>query len=621
MTRRSLVDIAVTGVLAAAYLAAGKFGLSLAFVNTSATLVWPPTGIAIASLLLLGYRFWPGVLIGAFLVNVTTSGSIATSIGIASGNTLEAILAAYLVNKLANGRNALDRPADVFKFAGLAAMLSTTVSATLGVSSLLLGGLAGWTDYRTIWLTWWLGDAVGALVVSPVIILWALEARWTWNRPRFFEGTALLLFLLLVGSIVFTGWLLPNHGYPLEFICIPPLVWAGFRFRRRGAATLVFVLSIISIWGTLRGYGPFARESPNESLLLLQAFMGVISIMTLALAAVVAERRRAEGTLLHLASIVESSSDAIIGKNLDGVILSWNSGAEKIYGYAADEAVGKDISLLTPPNRLDEIRLILEKVKRGERVEQYETKRVTKRGQEIDVSLTVSPTRNASGQIQGASVIARDLSERKRFEARLVHLADHDALTDLVGRRRFQFEIGRQLALSQRYGTTGAVIFVDLDDFKCVNDTLGHGAGDRLLMSLSRLLRGRLRKADLLARLGGDEFAVLAPQTNSDQASQLARQLLLALGQHVTVLDDGRSVGVTASVGIALFPEHGSTVEALLARADRAMYQAKRAGGNRFIVHVGRGDLRDDNRFDDEESVGRRCEGDSWKYTANPSSI
>lgn len=609
MLRRSLADIVATGAVTAAYLVAGKLGLSLAFVNASATLVWPPTGIAVASLILLGYRFWPGILIGAFLVNVTTAGSIATSFGIASGNTLEALLAAFLVRRLANGRNAFDGPADVFKFVGLAAILSTTVSATVGVSNLLLGGLASWAESRTIWLTWWLGDAVGAIVVSPPILLWANETRWTWNWRRFLEGAALLLFLSSAASIVFTGWLLPNHGYPLEFVCIPPLIWAGFRFGRREVATLVLLLTTISIWGTLRGYGPFARESPNESLLLLQAFTGVIAIMTLALAAVVAERRKAQGTLSHLASIVESSNDAIIGKNLDGVILSWNSGAEKIYGYAAGEAIGKNISLLAPPSRLDEIPLVLEKLKRGERVEQYETTRVTKGGQVIDVSLTVSPTRNASGEIQGASVIARDLSERKRFEARLVHLADHDPLTDLIGRRRFRFELERQIALSQRYGAGGAVIFLDLDDFKRVNDTLGHRAGDQLLVRLSRLLKARLRNADLLARLGGDEFAIVAPRTNSDQARQLTRQLLSAVGRQVAVLDDGQSVGITASAGIALFPEHGSTVEMVLTHADRAMYRAKQAGGNRLIVQARRGDRRKGKRFDGAESVREALRG------------
>src|SRR5207249_4219314 len=159
------------------YFIAGKLGLKLAVVNANATAVWPPTGIALAALLVFGYRVWPGIFLGAFLVNITTAGSVATTIGIATGNTLEGLLGAYLINRFANGRRALERSQDVFKFATLAALLSTTVSATFGVTSLCLGGYARWTDYEPIWLTWWLGDVVGAFIVAPLLLLWSADPR------------------------------------------------------------------------------------------------------------------------------------------------------------------------------------------------------------------------------------------------------------------------------------------------------------------------------------------------------------------------------------------------------------------------------------------------------------
>src|ERR671934_766548 len=138
-----------------AYLAAGKLGLKLAFVNASATAVWPPTGIALAAVLLLGYRVWPGILLGAFLVNLTTAGSAVSSLGIALGNTLEALVGGYLVNRFANGRRAFERPQDLFKFVLLAALVATTVSATIGILSLSLTGYAAWGDFASIWSTWW----------------------------------------------------------------------------------------------------------------------------------------------------------------------------------------------------------------------------------------------------------------------------------------------------------------------------------------------------------------------------------------------------------------------------------------------------------------------------------
>jgi len=283
------------------YIVAGKLGLKLAFVNASATAVWPPTGIALAAFLILGSWIWPAVFVGAFVVNLFTAGSVVTSIGIALGNTLEALLGAHLVRKFAGGRQAFQRAWGVFAFA-LAALVSTMVSATCGVTTLVLGGLARWDDYGTIWLVWWLGDATGALIVTPLLLLWSVRPRSLWPWPRMVEAAALFSGLLFVGLIIF-GQLFQttNEHYPVEYACVPFLVWAAFRFGPRKASTCLVLLSGIAIFGTLNGFGPFARASQNQSLLLLQAFMGIIAIMVLALAAVVAERNRIEAELRHLA--------------------------------------------------------------------------------------------------------------------------------------------------------------------------------------------------------------------------------------------------------------------------------------------------------------------------------
>src|SRR5271169_4210816 len=158
---RSYTRSALVLLVAVIYLIAGKLGLRLAFANPSATAVWPPTGIALAALLILGYRVWPSVFFGAFLVNITTSGSVATSLGIAVGNTLEALIGCYLVNRFAHGSKVFSRAQDVLRFAALAGLVSTAISATLGVTSLCLGGLARWSEFGPIWSTWWLGDAGG----------------------------------------------------------------------------------------------------------------------------------------------------------------------------------------------------------------------------------------------------------------------------------------------------------------------------------------------------------------------------------------------------------------------------------------------------------------------------
>lgn len=284
--------------VAAGYFVAGKLGLSLASVHASASPVWPPTGIALAAFLLLGRRVWPAVFVGAFLVNATTAGNLATSIGIASGNTLEGIVGAFLVTRLANGRGAFERALDVFRFMVLAGFVSTMISATFGATSLWLAGFAQGSDFGPIWLTWWLGDAAGAVVVAPAVLLWLANPRLTWVPAQSSEAAVLGATIALVGSIVFGGFLLPpGRGYELSFLCLPPAIWAAFRFGPRGTATAVLFLSAIAIWGTLRGSGPFPGHSENESLLLLQGFMIVLSVTASSLTAMVSQYRRTLGEL------------------------------------------------------------------------------------------------------------------------------------------------------------------------------------------------------------------------------------------------------------------------------------------------------------------------------------
>jgi len=210
----------------------------LAFVHASATAVWPPTGIALVAFLLLGPRVGPAIFLGAFLVNITTAGSVATSIGIAAGNTLEGVVGAYLVQRFARGRHVFERAQDVFRFAVLAGVVSTTVSATAGVASLSLGGFLNWGDYASVWWTWWLGDAAGALVVAPVLVLWVtnpLVRRGLWQS---LEAALMMLLLIVASQAVFGGVLpIPVHDYPLDFLCVPMLVWAAFRFGQLAATT------------------------------------------------------------------------------------------------------------------------------------------------------------------------------------------------------------------------------------------------------------------------------------------------------------------------------------------------------------------------------------------------
>ena len=432
--------------IAAAYFVAGKLGLQLAFSNPSATPVWAPTGIALATLLLAGYDVWPAILVGAFFVNLTTAGSVATSLGIAVGNTVEGLVGAYLVNRFARGRWAFERARNVFRFILLAAVLSTAVCATIGVTTIAFAGMARWADYGSVWVTWWLGDAVGDMVVAPMAILWTLSRRVRWEPPKVFEALGLVAGLAVVGLVVFGG-ILPVKNYPLEFLCVPLFVWAAFAFGQREAATAVLLQSGIAIWGTLAGFGPFVRSTPNESLLLLQAFMGVTAVVTLVLAAVVRERREGE--------------------------------------------------------------------------------------------------------------------ERLRL------LAVSDPLTGLANYRKLTDALEAEVRRSSRTDRPFAVVLLDLDGLKKVNDRHGHLVGSRALCRVAEVLHGSCRGVDTAARFGGDEFAVVLPETGEDAAWLVARRV----GERVA--RDGEKPAITVSVGVAVYPRDGMTLEALLSSADQVLYQSK----------------------------------------------
>ena len=296
-------------------------------------------------------------------------------------------------------------------------------SSTLGVTCLALGGLVTLDASASVWLTWWLGDVGGDLVVAPVLLLLlAPQGRGWFASHRRVEGALLVAALALVGLTLLGGFGPWATSAPLAFFAIPPLLWASFRFGQLEAAAATALLSTFAIKGVLNGHGPFSWGSPNQALLILQAFMAVMSVTALAVAAAVAERRRAEDALARTAAIVESSDDAILGKTLDGLVTAWNLAAERLYGYTFAEVVGRPISMLVPGDRDDEIPEILDKVRRGEGVEHYQTERVRKDGRRVVVSLRVSPIRDTTGRVVGASAIARDITEQKEAVDRLARL-------------------------------------------------------------------------------------------------------------------------------------------------------------------------------------------------------
>jgi diguanylate cyclase (GGDEF)-like protein/PAS domain S-box-containing protein len=292
------------------------------------------------------------------------------------------------------------------------------------------------------------------------------------------------------------------------------------------------------------------------------------------------ERRRSERAVSDLAAIVQSSDDAIVSLSPEGLIESWNPGAERLYGYTPAEAIGRPISIVEPRGRPGETPAVLALVRRGQAVEGLETLRVRRDGSEVHVSVSVSPIVDAGGEVIGVAEIGRDITARKQVDRRVAYLAYHDDLTGLPNRLMFAEHLDLALARAQRHGREVAVLYVDLDDFKHVNDTYGHEAGDQLLRQVARRLERATRATDLVARHGGDEFLVLAadlPVEGSPSAREIAHTIAdhIAHALSVPATIDGTTISAGGSVGIAVYPEDASSRDELLRRADAAMYRSK----------------------------------------------
>ena len=415
-----------TALLAAAYFAAAKASLLLAIPPGYATAVWPPSGIALAAILMLGTRFWPGISIGAAAVNLTVEASLPAAALIATGNTLEALAGAALVRRTMGIPYAFERGEDVVKFVAIAA-LSPTIAATVALIPLSLGHALPLSDALWNWWTWWQGDAAGIIIVAPLILSWSVRAEFEWSLGRALEAACFGLLLLAATWVIFSSGSPDAFPYPLTFLVAPFVIWAAFRFSQREVVTANAAVCALAVWYTVARRGPFSTFSLNENLLLLVAFVSTVVVTGLVLSAAVGERRRAaehrlsESEERFRLTVRDVTDYAIFMLDPEGRITSWNTGAERIKGYRAEEIVGHHFSRFYPDEdaRKGKPAATLEEAKASGRF-QDEGWRVRRNGTMFWASVVVTATRNEHGKLLGFSKVVRDLTERKRAESELM---------------------------------------------------------------------------------------------------------------------------------------------------------------------------------------------------------
>lgn len=353
MRRGTLPTIGLCLIVAVVYFAGAEVGLSLASLHQNVTPVWPPTGIAIASVLIFGPRVLPGIFIGALAANLPTSLPSPFTVGIAIGNTLEALTAWFLLQRSKHWRNSFDSVGEVLTFVVYAAVLAPLVSATIGSLNVWLGDPTQAGRFIPLWLTWWMGDGFGALIFTPLIISWS-SSRLI-NSEDMPEIGSLSVVLVIVVLVVFGGWFPgPVKTYPLAYLCLPCLLWAALRFDQRIVTSAIVLITAVAVWGARHGYGPFVQPgSNNVTLLLLISFVGTSSLMTLLVAAVTSERRRAEADKWKLGSELALHRRRVedIVQHVPGVVWeAWgkpdarnqridfvSSHVEKMLGYSEEE--------------------------------------------------------------------------------------------------------------------------------------------------------------------------------------------------------------------------------------------------------------------------------------------
>ena len=462
ISERPFSYAAQVGVLAALYFAVAKLSLLLAIPPGYATAVWPPSGLAVAAVLLAGNRMWPGVWLGAALANLTVQASVVGALLIGTGNALEALVGAALIRRLIGVPRGFESGEDVFKFVAVAA-LASTVAATIGVSAIAVTGATSLTDFAANWWTWWQGDVTGIIVFAPVILFWTARPSRALSTSKKIETTAFALVLAIAGYVVFgSGMTSLGFSPALLLLTFPLIIWAALRFEQLEVAAAITALCAIAVVYTIVGRGPFVSASVNASLLLLLAFVSIVAVTGFVLSAVVGERRRAMEALhqahdelelrvsLRTRELEEANQSlrqdivvrtkledelrrseekfrllvggirdyAVFMLDTDGRVASWNAGAESIKGYKAEEIIGEHFSRFYPPEAIERKFPEME-LEVATRVGRFEDEgwRLRKDGTAFWANVIITALFDPSGELRGFAKVTRDMTERRRVVA------------------------------------------------------------------------------------------------------------------------------------------------------------------------------------------------------------
>jgi len=563
--------------------------LVLAYLTTDGNIspVWIPSGLGVAAVLLGGRKYLLPVFFGALLTYLSIGRPLAASSLVALSNVAEPLLVSWLLSRSGRFDLKLDKATD-YLWLVIAGTFASGVAAAMGVSTLLFNGIVTPAQFPHGLMLWWMGNLLGIVLIAPLLLIWRTwPAGWFNNPARILETAALIGSSILLAGMIFNGWLsellnLTQHSH----LMMLPITWAAIRFGRHGVSLLLLQAALQALLGAIGGTGHFANDIAETELVNYWTYVMTGSFVGIVLGTIFRERRLNERKLAES----QAQMQAILDHAPVGIWLVGTDGRYRFVNKQFCDAVGVPEQSFLETDNLRELMgsEMAESCLHSDHAclaqEQphvsQETLTLTD-GRLHVLEVTKAKLRDPRGEMTGIIGISMDITARKQAEDMIWHQANYDMLTGLPNRHMFRDRMEQGISKSHRSTLPLALLLIDLDRFKEVNDTLGHDMGDKLLVEAAQRIVGCVRESDTVARLGGDEFTVILSELeNIHSIERIAQKILDKLTSPFTL---GHDVAyVSASIGIALYPDDADNIESLLKHADQAMYQSKDQGRNRY---------------------------------------
>ena len=584
-------DLARMAGLAIGYAFLARLVLTVSTANGNATIFWIPGGLALAALLVWGWKYWPAVFLGAFAAGVMVNDPPVVSFFLATGNTLETLFAVWLFHKLLGDKLNLNQPQDFF-YLGLVAIASAVISALIGPFTLVIADYLSWQVAVSNMLHWWQADTLGILLGTPLFLIWRKFPHGWFSGKGLVETIALIILTLLIGQVVFLSWTPISGQMALGYWIFPFVVWGAVRRGQHGASLIVCITAVQALFGASQGKGLFAHDMAETGLQNFWFYMLILTFVGIALAIFVESRTRAKDALkdaeTKLKTILNTIPDLVWLKDVNGVYLACNPRFESFVGKKEHEIIGMTDYDFFDKELADFFRQHdLSAIQKGAIHANEEVITFASDNHQETLETTKTPVYDHSGNLIGVLGIGHDITKRKHALAEIQNYANYDQLTQLPNRRLFHDRLEQEVKRAQREHYLVALLFIDLDRFKEVNDTLGHEVGDQLLIEAAARIKLSVRDYDTVARLGGDEFTVILSELhNISDIGRIAKDIIDKLTEPF-ILND-REIYISASIGIAIYPDDALSVADLIKHADQTMYAAKNDGRScfRFFVNT-----------------------------------